>query len=120
MRDPTRGGLSSALNEIAKSSGRGIVIYENDIPITEEVTGACEILGLDPLYIANEGKILFFVREQAAGEVLAAMQKHALGKNAAIIGHVTDTHPGMVRLKTHIGSTRIVDMISGEQLPRIC
>ncbi len=120
MRDPTRGGLSSALNEIAKTSGTGIELYEKDLPISEQVVGACEILGLDPLYIANEGKILFIVPEPVSESVLYAMRKQPLGKKSAIIGRVTKDHPGMVRLKTTLGSTRIVDMMSGEQLPRIC
>jgi len=120
MRDPTRGGMSSALNEIAKTSRTGIEIEEQDIPISSEVQGACEILGLDPLYIANEGKILFFVPQSVCDTVLAAIRRHPLGRKAAIIGKVTKERPGLVRLKTQIGSTRIVDMISGEQLPRIC
>jgi hydrogenase expression/formation protein HypE len=120
MRDPTRGGISSALNEIAKTSQRGIEIFETEIPVSEEVQGACEILGLDPLYIANEGKILFFVPEDISDRVLAIIRDHPSGKDAAIIGRVTEEHAGLVRMKTRIGSTRIVDMISGEQLPRIC
>lgn len=120
MRDPTRGGLSSTLNEIAKSAQLGIELYEEKIPIKEEVKGACEILGFDPLYIANEGKILFFVPEKHKNTVLSAMRKHPYGKKAASIGKVVEQHKGMVTLKTTIGSTRIVDMISGEQLPRIC
>lgn len=120
MRDPTRGGIASALNEIAESSGMGIHIYEDKIPITEEVKGACEILGLDPLYIANEGKVLIFVPGSEAEEVLNVMRKHPLGKESSIIGTVTKNNPGLVIMKTLIGSSRIVDMISGEQLPRIC
>ncbi len=120
MRDPTRGGIASALNEIAESSGMGIHIYEDKIPITEEVKGACEILGLDPLYIANEGKVLIFVPGSEAEEVLNVMRKHPLGKESSIIGTVTKNDPGLVIMKTLIGSSRIVDMISGEQLPRIC
>ena len=120
MRDPTRGGLSSSLNEIAAASGTGILIEEDAIPIAEEVKGACEILGFDPLYIANEGKILFFVPGAGADRVLEAMRSHPGGSEAAVIGRVMSDHPGIVRMKTSIGSTRIVDMISGEQLPRIC
>ncbi len=120
LRDPTRGGLSSALNEIAQSSNLGIEIYENQLPILEEVKGACEILGLDPLYIANEGKVLVFVPKEEADKVLSVMKAHKYGKNSAIIGKLCNEHPKMLRMKTTIGSTRIVDMISGEQLPRIC
>lgn len=120
MRDPTRGGIASALNEIAESSGKGIHIFEDKIPLSEEVKGACEILGLDPLYIANEGKVLIFVPGSEADEVLDVMSKHPLGKESSIIGTVTKDDPGLVIMKTLIGSSRIVDMISGEQLPRIC
>lgn len=119
MRDPTRGGLASTLNEIAKSAHVGITIWEKEIPILEEVRGACEIMGFDPLYIANEGKILFFVPGSEADMIRDALRSLPLGKNAAIIGEVTDDAP-LVKLKTSIGSHRIVDMISGEQLPRIC
>ena len=120
LRDPTRGGVASSLNEIAKTSGSGIEINETSIPISEQVTGACEILGLDPLYIANEGKILVFVPDDFSMDILKTMQNHPAGKDSAIIGKVTSEFPGIVRMKTSIGSTRIVDMISGEQLPRIC
>jgi len=120
MRDPTRGGIASALNEIAQSSQKGIQLYEEKIPITEEVKGACEILGLDPLYIANEGKVLIFVPESETEEVLNVMRNNPLGKDASVIGKVTISDPGLVVMKTLIGSSRIVDMISGEQLPRIC
>jgi len=120
MRDPTRGGIASALNEIAQTSQKGIHIYEEKIPLTEEVKGACEILGLDPLYIANEGKVLIFVPESEAEKILNVLRNNKFGKDAAIIGQVTNDDPGMVIMKTLIGSSRIVDMISGEQLPRIC
>ena len=120
MRDPTRGGIASALNEIAESSGKGIHIFEDKIHISEEVKGACEILGLDPLYIANEGKVLIFLPNSEAEGVLNIMRKHPLGKESSIIGTVTNEDPGLVIMKTLIGSSRIVDMISGEQLPRIC
>jgi len=120
MRDPTRGGLASALNEIASSANVKIEIYEKEIPIADEVLGACEILGLDPLYIANEGKILVFVEEDDAEKVLEAMRKNPYGKDSRIIGRVTEEGSPLVTMKTLIGSTRIVDMISGEQLPRIC
>jgi len=120
LRDPTRGGVASTLNEIAESAGKGIVIVEDEIPITEEVRGACEILGLDPLYVANEGKLLAFVPSKSAQDVLAAMRNHPNGKDATIIGEVVSDHPGTVVMKSRIGGSRIVDMLSGEQLPRIC
>ncbi len=120
LRDPTRGGLASALNEIATSSNKGIMLYEDKIPLREDVKGVCEMLGLDPLYVANEGKLLVFVAEEDAEKVLSVMQKNEFGKNAAIIGEVQETNDKIVKLKTSIGTTRIVDMISGEQLPRIC
>ncbi len=120
LRDPTRGGISSALNEIAKTAGVGIEIDEMAIPISEQVKGACEILGLDPLYIANEGKILLIVPKKDAPKVLEVMSRHPKGKESAIIGKVSSDMPGILRMKTSIGSTRIVDMITGEQLPRIC
>lgn len=120
LRDPTRGGLASTLNEIAKSANLGITLFENAIPLRDEVFGACEILGFDPLYVANEGKILIILPEEIAGDVLKIMRNHPLGKEGAIIGKVNEENKGVVKLKTIIGSTRIVDMISGEQLPRIC
>jgi hydrogenase expression/formation protein HypE len=120
LRDPTRGGVATTLNEIASSSSTGIILGEDSIPVTREVRGACEILGLDPLYIANEGKLLVILPETETGAVLEAMQNHPEGKKACIIGHVTDDHPGIVRMKTTIGSSRIIDMLTGEQLPRIC
>jgi hydrogenase expression/formation protein HypE len=120
LRDPTRGGIASALNEISAAAGVGILIREDRIPISEEVKGACEILGLDPLYVANEGKLLAFVPAEESDRVLAAMRGHPLGKDAAIIGEVVDDYPGMVMMKTRIGGTRVVDMLAGEQLPRIC
>jgi hydrogenase expression/formation protein HypE len=120
LRDPTRGGVSSALNEIAAEAGVGIVLNETAIPIGEEVRGACELLGLDPLYVANEGKCVAIVAVHQAEAVLAAMQRHPLGKDAAIIGEVTDAHPATVVMRSRIGGRRVVDMMSGEQLPRIC
>lgn len=119
MRDPTRGGLASSLNEIAVSVQKGIILYETEIPIIEEVKGACEILGFDPLYVANEGKILFFVPEEFSFQALQVIKDQEFGHNAAIIGEVTTGKP-LVTLKTILGSHRIIDMISGEQLPRIC
>lgn len=120
MRDPTRGGIASALNEIASSANVGIEIYEDKIPVSEEVKGACEILGFDPLYIANEGKILIFVPESESQKVLDVMKSHQYGKDSQIIGRVTSENPKIVLMKTLIGSKRVVDMITGEQLPRIC
>jgi hydrogenase expression/formation protein HypE len=120
FRDPTRGGVTSALSEIATAARLGILIEESQIPISEEVKGACEILGLDPLYVANEGTLLAFVPAGEADRVLAAIRVHPLGKEAAIIGEATSDHPGLVLMKTRIGGTRVVDMLSGEQLPRIC
>jgi hydrogenase expression/formation protein HypE len=120
LRDPTRGGVASTLNEIAAQGGTGIEIDESAIPVDEDVRGACEILGFDPLYVANEGKVIAIVPEPAADPVLQAMSAHPLGRRAARIGRVVDTHPGIVILRNRIGSTRIVDMLSGEQLPRIC
>jgi hydrogenase expression/formation protein HypE len=120
LRDPTRGGITSALSEIALSARVGILLDEAQIPISEEVKGACEILGLDPLYVANEGKLLAIVASDEVVPVLAAMRAHPLGEKAAVIGTVTDDHHGFVFMKTRIGGTRVVDMLSGEQLPRIC
>jgi hydrogenase expression/formation protein HypE len=120
MRDPTRGGVSSALNEIAAQSGVSIQIDETSIPVRDEVRGACELLGLDPLYVANEGKLLAIVAPEAADEILQAMRSDRLGVEARIIGTVGDETAGLVTMKTAFGSTRIVDMLAGEQLPRIC
>jgi hydrogenase expression/formation protein HypE len=120
LRDPTRGGLSSSLNEIAARSRVGIELEESAIPIREEVQGACEMLGLDPLYVANEGKLLGIVDPTAAEMILEAMRHHPLGRNARMIGTVTDSHPTMVTLRTRFGTSRIVDLLSGDQLPRIC
>ncbi|MDR5695187.1 MAG: hydrogenase expression/formation protein HypE [Armatimonadota bacterium] len=120
LRDPTRGGLASALNEIASRAKVGIRLEEGKIPIWEEVRGACEILGLDPLYVANEGKCLAIVAREAAEAVLEAMRRHPLGREAAIIGEVVEDDPGKVILRSRIGGMRVVDMLSGEQLPRIC
>jgi len=120
LRDPTRGGVASALNEIAQKANVGILIEEDKIPIREEVKAACELLGFDPLYIANEGKLLAMVAEEDAGKVLNEMKKHPYGKDSTIIGKVTAENLKTVIMKTSIGSKRIVDMLSGEQLPRIC
>ncbi|RPH36403.1 hydrogenase expression/formation protein HypE, partial [bacterium] len=118
--DPTRGGVASVLNEIAGTAQVGMVIEEEMIPVDDAVRGACEILGLDPLYVANEGKLLAFVPPEGTGAVLAAMQAHPLGKDARVIGKVVAEHPRVVVMKTRIGGSRVVDMLSGEQLPRIC
>ncbi len=120
MRDPTRGGLSSTLNEIAQQSQVGIEIEESAIPIRDEVRGACELLGLDPLYVANEGKLVAIVESGVADALLAAMRKHPLAGNARIIGTVMAANPGLVTMRTPLGTTRIVDMLAGDQLPRIC
>ena len=120
LRDPTRGGLASTLNEIAEQAEAGVRIVEEKIPISEEVRGACEILGLDPLYVANEGKLLAVVPAEDAAAVLDTMRQHPLGRQSAVIGEVVSRHPGMVAMKTRIGGERVVDMLSGEQLPRIC
>lgn len=120
LRDPTRGGLSSALNEIAGQSRVGIHIDERAIPVREEVKGACELLGLDPLYVANEGKLIAIVAPEGAEEILAAMRAHPLGRAAQLIGRVIEQHPGLVTMRTALGTSRIVDMLSGDQLPRIC
>ena len=120
LRDPTRGGLSSALNEIAQASGVGIVLDEPAIPIPGPVRAACEFLGLDPLHVANEGKLVALVPSGSADAVLAAMRAHEAGTEASIIGRAVADHPGMVTIRTIVGSERIVDMLVGEQLPRIC
>ena len=120
MRDLTRGGLSSALNEIARSARVGVEIDERAIPIREEVRGACELFGLDPLYVANEGKMIAFVPEAEAEAALAAMQAHELGRSARVIGVVTEQHARMVTMRTTLGTQRIVDMLAQDQLPRIC
>ena len=120
LRDPTRGGVASALNEICRASGTGIRLFEKQLPVSEGVRGACELMGLDPLYIANEGKILVILPEKDAEEVVSIMKKHKAGSGSRIIGRVGSEHPGLLHLETSIGSSRIVDMISGEQLPRIC
>jgi len=120
LRDPTRGGLATSLNEFATSSRVGIQLYDNRIPVKDDVRGACEILGIDPLYVANEGKLVAVVPQAQADVILAAMQQNPLGREAVIIGEVTDRHPGIVALRTGLGANRIVDMPVGEQLPRIC
>jgi hydrogenase expression/formation protein HypE len=120
LRDPTRGGVASATNEIAKAARLGIRLDESSVPMQDQVRAACEILGFDPLYVANEGKLIAIVSDDVAEAVLAAMRRHPLGANAAFIGEVVEDHPGRVFLRSSIGGNRVVDMISGEQLPRIC
>jgi hydrogenase expression/formation protein HypE len=120
LRDPTRGGAATTLNEIAKRANVGMLLREQSIPVRESVRGACEVLGLDPLYVANEGKLLAVVRTDMAEAVLREMRAHPLGQDAAIIGEVVADHPGMVLMKTEIGGTRVLDVMFGEQLPRIC
>jgi hydrogenase expression/formation protein HypE len=120
MRDPTRGGIASSLNEIAAASKVGIVLEEKSLPVRSEVRAACELLGLDPVYVANEGKVLVFVAEDHAQAVLDAMRAHPLGRDSVIIGKVVEQHTGMVVAHTAIGSSRVVPMQIGEQLPRIC
>jgi hydrogenase expression/formation protein HypE len=120
MRDPTRGGVATVLNEIAVQANVGIAIREQSILVQESVRGACEILGLDPLYVANEGKLIAFVPPDDAESVRTVMMSHPLGKDAAIIGTVVEDHRGVVVMESSIHGNRIVDMMSGEQLPRIC
>jgi hydrogenase expression/formation protein HypE len=120
MRDPTRGGLSSTLNEIASSSNVGIEIDETNLPVRTEVQSACELLGLDPVYVANEGKVVLFVAAQAADRALAVLRVHPLGREAAKIGQVTAQHPKMLVARTSMGANRVIAPQIGEQLPRIC
>lgn len=120
LRDPTRGGLAASLNEIAKAADVGVLLDERSIPVDRTVAAACEMLGMDPMYVANEGKVVAFVPAVDADRVLDTMRSHAEGENATVIGEVTDTHRGMVAARTPLGATRVVDMQVGEQLPRIC
>jgi hydrogenase expression/formation protein HypE len=120
LRDPTRGGVASALNEIAHTAGVGILLTENWLPIPEPVVAACELLGFDPLYVANEGILIAIVDERAATKTVKALQSHPLGAGAAVIGTVVTQNPGLVALETSVGGTRVVDMLPGDQLPRIC
>jgi len=120
LRDPTRGGVGTALNEIAGKSNVGIRIYEEKIPLKNETESICELLGFDPLYIANEGKLIAFVNDNHTREVLSVIQEDDHGKDACIIGEVVSEHRGKVVMKTRIGGTRIIDMLTGGQLPRIC
>ncbi|HUL44755.1 MAG TPA: hydrogenase expression/formation protein HypE [Bacteroidota bacterium] len=120
LRDPTRGGLATTLNEIAQQSNIGLFVRESSIPVDPAVASACEILGFDPLFVANEGKMVAFVGAEDADRVLAAMRNHPLGQHAAVIGEVTAEHPAEVVMESSIGGKRILGMLSGEQLPRIC
>lgn len=120
LRDPTRGGLASTLNEFASSSGVGIRIEEDKIPVSEAVCGACELLGFDPLYVANEGKLVAVVAAEGAGDLLDIMRRNRYARQSAIIGEVVADHIGRVVMRTAMGASRIVDMLVGEQLPRIC
>jgi hydrogenase expression/formation protein HypE len=120
MRDPTRGGLATTLNELASQSKVGIRIYEDNLPVKESVQSACEMLGLDPLYIANEGKIVAMVAPDQADSILKLMRNNQYGQESAVIGEVTEERPGRVVMKTRLGTSRIIDMLSGELLPRIC
>jgi hydrogenase expression/formation protein HypE len=120
LRDPTRGGLATTLNEFARQSKVGIVIEEANIPVKKSVLGACEMLGFDPLYLANEGKLAAVVAPEDAGKVLTKMKKNQYGSEAVIIGEVVKEHPGRVVMKTRLGASRIVDILVGELLPRIC
>jgi hydrogenase expression/formation protein HypE len=120
MRDPTRGGVASTLNEIAAASRVGIVVSERAVPVRREVAGACEMLGLDPLYVANEGKIVAVVPAEEAEQVVAALRATPRGRDAAVVGEVVDRDPGIVRVRSGIGGERVLPMLAGEQLPRIC
>jgi hydrogenase expression/formation protein HypE len=120
LRDPTRGGLASALNEFARSMGLAVELWEDRIPVRSEVRGVCELLGLDPLYVANEGKCVAVIRPDLAGRALELFRSHPLGREAREIGRLVEDPPGKVLLRTEIGGTRIVDTLIGEQLPRIC
>jgi hydrogenase expression/formation protein HypE len=120
MRDPTRGGLSSAVNELATASAVGVKLLESSIPLRPEVRAACEMLGLDPLYVANEGKLIAVVPAAEADGLLNVMRGHPLGQNAAIIGDVVADHPGLVTIRSPLGGERILNLLAGEQLPRIC
>jgi hydrogenase expression/formation protein HypE len=120
LRDPTRGGVASSLNEIAASSKVGMVIEDMRVPVEPEVQAACNLLGLDPLFVANEGKLLAIVAPERAEAILERMRSHRVAARACVIGHCTEKHPGLLVSKTRIGATRVVPMQLGEQLPRIC
>jgi len=120
MRDPTRGGLATTLNEISESAGLGVIIEEDEMPVSKTVKVAAELLGIDPLYIANEGRAVLVVEPKAAGETLALLRRHKLGRNASIIGEISARYRGRVILNNRFASPRIIEMLSGEQFPRIC
>ena len=120
MRDPTRGGVATVLCELARNREFGILLDEESLPVRESVKGVCELLGFDPLYVANEGKVIFVVAREDAEEVLRRLQKSALGKESRIIGEIVHVHPGTVVLQTCVGGKRLVEMLTGSQLPRIC
>ncbi len=120
LRDPTRGGLATTLNELAQQSAVGMTLYESMIPVNPAVSAACELLGLDPLYVANEGKLICICAQKDSQKVLKIMQAHPLGKQAEIIGEVIDDENGFVQMQTSFGGSRVVDWLVGEQLPRIC
>ncbi len=120
MRDATRGGIATVLSELAANTGKGVVIDEKSVAVNENVRGMCELLGFDPFYVANEGKVLIVVHKDDAEKALSVMQKHEYGSQSSIIGRITDDHSGKAILITEIGGKRIIDMLSGEQLPRIC
>jgi hydrogenase expression/formation protein HypE len=120
MRDPTRGGLATTLNELALRANLAIVLDEAAIPVRPEVVGACEILGIDPLYVANEGKLVAVVPDDQCDAALAALRRHPLGRDAAVVGEVRSEPEGLVLLDTAFGGSRVVDMLVGDPLPRIC
>jgi hydrogenase expression/formation protein HypE len=120
MRDATRGGVATILNEVATAAGVGVVVDEEAVPVRAEVRGACELLGIDPLYVACEGRIVVIVNPNAADAAVAALQAHPLGDGAAVVGRIAADPPGLVLLKTGFGGTRIIDLLVGDPLPRIC
>lgn len=120
LRDPTRGGLAAALNEIARASGVGVLLEEGDLPVRDDVRSACDLLGIDPLQVANEGKLVAIVEASEAQSLLEAMRRHPLGRDAVAVGRVTKENAGMLAVRTALGATRVVPVAMGEQLPRIC
>ncbi len=120
MRDPTRGGLATVLCEVAKSMHVGLEVFEEEIPVSDEVSGICDLLGFDPIYVANEGKVVMIVADAIAEHVIDVLRTNILGEKSVVIGEVTDAHPSKVVMQTAIGGRRIVDMLAGDQLPRIC
>jgi hydrogenase expression/formation protein HypE len=120
MRDPTRGGLATTLCELAESTGFGVVVHEEKIPVRPSVKGFCDMLGFDPLYVANEGKMVIVADADRSAAIIHKIRQHSLGADAAVIGEISGDHRGIVRMTTQIGGTRIVNMLSGDQLPRIC